>query len=141
MKENLNNISEQFLKKIRDYEGFDKQLINDTLSKLEKIKELYLSQYNGKYLRINTNISTTIYKVDGIQNAEGHYEGGYYINGTSITRRFYIGTGRRQYEIVHDDKLHISAKDWENVVEVSKEVAEKFYNEYMKVINESNFIE
>lgn len=141
MKENLNNITEQFLKKIRDYEGFDKQLINDTLSNLEKIKESYLSQYNGKYLRINTNIATTIYKVDGIQNAEGHYEEGYYINGTSITRKFYGGNGGRDYEIVHGDKLHISAKDWDSVKEVSKEIAEEFYNEYMKVINESKFIE
>lgn len=141
MKENLNNITEQFLKKIRDYEGFDKQLINDTLSKLEEIKESYLSQYNGKYLQISTNIGTTIYKVDGIRNAEGHYQGGYYINGTSISRKFYGGTGGRQYEIIHGDKLHISAKEWEDAVGVSKEVAEKFYNEYMNVINESNFIE
>lgn len=62
MKENLNNIAEQYLKKIRDYEEFNKQLIDDTL-------------------------------------------------------------------------------DWENIEEVSKEVAEKFYNEYMNVINESKFIE
>lgn len=139
--ESINNISEQFLKKIRDYEGFDKHLIDDTLSKIKQIKESYLSQYNGKYFRISTNAQTTIYKVNGISNASEHYLGGYYINGTSISRKFYGGIGGKQYEIICGDKLHISAKDWESVMEVSKEIAEKFYNEYMNVVNESNFIQ
>lgn len=144
MKENLNNITEQFLKRIRVYEGLDEQtnqMIDDTLSNLEKIKETYLSQYNGKYFRLNNTIGTTIYKVNGIQNAGESFSGGYYIDGTAITRKFNVLRSVTEYEISNGIALHISAIDWENIEEVSKEDAEQLYNEYMNVINESNFIE
>lgn len=54
MKENLNNIAEQYLKKIRDYEEFNKQLINDTLDweNIEEVSKEVAEQFYNEHMSI-----------------------------------------------------------------------------------------